>query len=129
MVFKKYFFFVPFFSLGLFTSCTATKQAVLAAIIPPIVNPILTDTLPVKKSESSKTDAFLEELLKQYPQYFDSILAHRKALNVQFIYTKVDRGANGIAALKHYYFNIDTAAYFYQYHLLSVHLISAVPAG
>lgn len=113
MVFKKYFFFVPFFSLGLFTSCTATKQAVLAAIIPPIVNPILTDTLPVKKSESSKTDAFLEELLKQYPQYFDSILAHRKALNVQFIYTKVDRGANGIAALKHYYFNIDTAAYFY----------------
>jgi hypothetical protein len=66
---------------------------------------------PVK--DSTKTDVFLEELLKQYPQYFDSILNNRKAMNMQFIYTKVDRGANGIAALKQYYFNVNPSDYFY----------------
>jgi hypothetical protein len=66
---------------------------------------------PVK--DSSHTDAFMEDLLKQYPQYFDSITANRKAYNVQVIYTKVDRGANGIAALKNYYFNVNAAHYFY----------------
>ena len=63
--------------------------------------------------DSSRTDAFLENLLKQYPQYFDSILQNRRAYRVQLIYTQVDKGANGIAILKHYYFNLDAANYFY----------------
>jgi len=66
--------------------------------------------LPV---DSTKTDAFLEDLLKQYPQYFDSVLKMRKDWNVQFIYTQIDKGANGIPALKHHYFNLNTSRYFY----------------
>jgi len=72
-----------------------------------------TDTMPLPNKDSSKTDAFLNDLLKQLPQYFDSVQRNRQVRNVQVIYTKVDRGANGIAALKHYYFNVNPAAYFY----------------
>ena len=58
------------------------------------------------------TDAFLENMLKQYPQYFDSVLAYRKSNNVQVIYTSIDRGANGIAGLKNFYFNVNSNGYF-----------------
>lgn len=62
--------------------------------------------------DSSVTDVFIRNLLQQYPQFFDSVLANRTVNNVQIIYTKIDRGANGIAALKHYYFNVNEG-YFY----------------
>jgi Beta-lactamase enzyme family len=64
------------------------------------------------QADTARTDVFLEALLKQYPQYFDSILSKKQALNVQVIYTQIDRGANGIAGLKHYYFNVNPAVYF-----------------
>ncbi len=64
-------------------------------------------------ADSTRTDVFLENLLKQYPQYFDKILIKRDTYNVQFIYTKIDRGANGIAGLKQFYFNVNPKKYFY----------------
>lgn len=67
---------------------------------------------PTPVADSTRTDAFLEELMKQGPRSFDSILAKRQDLNVQVIYTKIDRGANGIAGLKQYYFNVNPAQYF-----------------
>ena len=68
---------------------------------------------PQMPADSARTDAFLENLMKRYPQYFDSILFHRNDWNVQIIYTQVDRGANGIPSLHNYYFNVDTSRYFY----------------
>jgi beta-lactamase class A len=68
-------------------------------------------TAPV--TDSSKTDSMIVQLLKQYPEYFDTILKNTKAWNVQFIYTQVDKGANGIPALKNYYYNVNPANYFY----------------
>lgn len=65
------------------------------------------------KKDTTHTDTFLENLLNQYPQYFDSILNNRDAYNVQVIYTQIDRGANGLAALKNYYFNVNGNHYFY----------------
>lgn len=70
------------------------------------------DTIIVVKN-NCKTDSFVVNLMKQYPQYFDTILKNRKQWNVQFIYTQVDRGANGIPALKNFYFNVDSSKYFY----------------
>ena len=64
-------------------------------------------------SDGTKTDAFLEDLLKQYPQYFDTILQHRKDWNVQVIYTQVDRGKNNLPKLTNYYFNVNPSRYFY----------------
>jgi len=87
-------------------SCTITKQAghrVTKAVT-------VTAAIP---ADTVKTDEFLENLMKQYPRYFDSILNNRRDLNVQVIYTQVNRGANGIAALTNYYFNVNPARYFY----------------
>lgn len=66
---------------------------------------------PKGEPDSVRTDIFLKDLLKQYPQYFDSATGMQQ-LNVQVIYTKIDRGANGIAGLKHYYFNVNASGYF-----------------
>ena len=64
-------------------------------------------------ADSTKTDAFLENLMAQNPVGFDSILKNRKAWNTQIIYTQINRGANGMAALKNFYFNVNPANYFY----------------
>ncbi len=64
-------------------------------------------------ADTTRTDPFMETLLKQYPQYFDSILTNRKGYNVQIIYTQIDRGANGIPLLKQHYFNVNPDNYFY----------------
>lgn len=88
------------------TSCSVTKK------LPPLLETPVEVTAAVPK-DSTRTDAFLEDILKQYPQYFDSILHNRKNWNVQLIYTQIDKGANGIAALKNYYFNLNAAKYFY----------------
>lgn len=63
--------------------------------------------------DTAKTDPFFTALLNQYPQYFDTILNNRKKLNVQIIYTQVDRNKNGITSLKNFYFNADENRYFY----------------
>jgi len=101
------------FSL-LFAACTAYREA---AVLPAATGSGIPVLLPADSThpmgDSILTDNFMEELLQQYPQYFDSILGNRKAYNAQVIYTKIDRGANGIAALKHYHFNVNAANYFY----------------
>ncbi len=89
------------------SSCSAVKKLPAPAVESPVV---VTAPIPV---DSTRTDAFLEDLMKQYPQYFDSILQNRNNRNVQIIFTQVDKGANGIAVLKHYYFNVNSARYFY----------------
>ncbi len=92
-----------------FKSCTPVKKITQPAPEAP-EELVIAAAVPV---DSTRTDIFLENILEQYPQYFDSILANKNNWNVQFIYTQVDRGANGIAALKHYYFNLNAARYFY----------------
>ncbi|MGC4103903.1 serine hydrolase [Ferruginibacter sp.] len=68
---------------------------------------------PIVVEDPSKTDSFLENLLRQHPALFDSVLLHRKDWNVQLIYTQVNRGANGVPKLNNYYFNVNPANYFY----------------
>ncbi len=94
-------------SMAFSSSCSQTK-ILPVPVVDTLVVPV--ETVPV---DNTRTDVFLEDLLKQYPQYFDSILKMRKGWNVQFIYTQVDKGANGIPALKNYYFNLNAANYFY----------------
>jgi hypothetical protein len=64
-------------------------------------------------SDGTKTDPFLESILKEYPKYFDCILANRKEWNVQIIYTQIDRGENNVPKLTNYYFNVNPSRYFY----------------
>ena len=88
-----------------FISCSPVAKMQTQTITPKAPTIVLPD--------GTKTDAFLEDLLKQYPQYFDSILAHRKDWNVQIIYTQIDRGRNNLPKLTNYYFNVNAAKYFY----------------
>ena len=69
------------------------------------------NAIPMKIN--AKTDSFLLNLLKAYPQYFDSILKNRKAWNVQIIYTEINRDKNNSPSFKDYYFNVDSSKYFY----------------
>lgn len=93
--------------MALLHSCSTSKKLPVAPH-----DTLVEVTAPVPK-DSTRTDAFLENILVQYPQYFDTILRNRKDWNVQLIYTQVDKGANGNAALKSYYFNLNAAKYFY----------------
>lgn len=60
-----------------------------------------------------KTGDLLDSLLKSQPQYFADIIHNRDEMNVQIIYTQVNRGRNGIAGLTNHYFNVDADKYFY----------------
>ncbi len=64
-------------------------------------------------ADTVKTDSLLASLMKEQPGYFSAILEHQKDWNVQVIYTQVNRGANGVPALTHHYFNVNAARYFY----------------
>ncbi|CAN5666515.1 hypothetical protein BH11BAC3_BH11BAC3_39840 [soil metagenome] len=97
-----------FIVIAFLCSCSTVKK--LPNPAPVAIAAVIEEPAPI---DSTQTDAFLENILKQYPQYFDSILAHKNDWNVQFIYTKIDRGANGLAALKDYHFNLNAEKYFY----------------
>lgn len=100
-----------FFTAAVFSifiqSCSAPKK-VQTASEPPAA--IITSPTPV---DNTKTDALLEKLLTSNSQYFSQVIANKKQWNVQVIYTQIDRGANGIPALKNYYYNVNPANYFY----------------
>jgi beta-lactamase class A len=106
-MFHKNFRFIPFFA-GLAFTCAFTDAK--HADYP---GETTNNTRPAFTIDTIKTDDLLEALLKQHPAYFDSILRNRRDLNVQIIYTQVNRGANGIADLKHHYFNVSKGRYFY----------------
>jgi hypothetical protein len=59
------------------------------------------------------TDHFIEDLLRQYPHHFDTILKNRGALRVQIIYTRIDRKKNNNPVFTHHYFHVNPHQYFY----------------
>jgi len=61
---------------------------------------------------SGITHTFLVDLLKQYPDYFQSVLSNPDN-KVQIIYTQIDRGNNGNPKFTDHYFNITDSSYFY----------------
>jgi hypothetical protein len=68
-----------------------------------------TDELP----GIEKPGSFLEILLKSNPQYFEAVLKKKDEMNVQVIYTQVNRDAKGAAMLEHHYYNVNPGKYFY----------------
>lgn len=99
-----------FFTFFLFCNI-ADAQIPAKRFIPPAGSLKAAVVVPV--TDSSKTDSMLVQLLQQYPQYFNTVLKNTQQWNVQFIYTQIDKGVNGIPALKNYFFNVNPAQYFY----------------
>lgn len=92
--------------IAFFLSCGTTgKNAQPAATIYKPMDKDMPDTV--------KTDTLLQSIMNEYPQYFNEILKNRKDLNVQVIYTQVNRGANGKPVLQNHYFNVNAANYYY----------------
>jgi beta-lactamase class A len=99
-------FFTLFGLLVLLNACSPSKKVVSIPETPVTVMA----AVPV---DNTKTDALLADILKEYPFYFDGILAHTKEWNVQIVYTQINRGKNGMPALKNYYYNLNAGNYFY----------------
>jgi hypothetical protein len=59
------------------------------------------------------TDAFLEKLLHQHPEWFGPILKDPNAYGVQILYTKIDRNRKNEPKFTTYRYNVDRARYFY----------------
>lgn len=63
-------------------------------------------------TQKADADPFFTGLFDSYPGTFDYIRSH-KELNVQIIYTRIDRDRNGDPHLQHFYYNQEGPAYFY----------------
>lgn len=106
-----------FWSLILVFLCISLIQCKSLKPVPVVVKPIDTvviskPILPVMK-DRALTSNWMDSFLANHAAEFDHILKNKKKLNVQIIYTQIDRGKNGQAALKNYYFNLDDSCYFY----------------
>ena len=74
----------------------------------------VSDSIEVKNSvnDMTKNSAFLQNLLAQYPNYFENILKNKES-RVQIIYTKIDRGRNGNPKFTDFFYNVNKDSYFY----------------
>src|SRR5512138_152135 len=74
----------------------------------------MTPSAEIKKARGNVANSpLLTDILKQHPEYFDSLLQHNDVWQIKIIYTQIDRKANGHPVFKNYYFNIDPKQYFY----------------
>ncbi len=114
----KALFLISTIAVLVYCSCGTSKklQTVKPSETVDTISTKLNDTTVnniVSEIDHSKTDSFLINLLKEYPQYFDSILKNKKTWNVQIIYTEINRDSNNIPSFRDYYFNGDASKYFY----------------
>lgn len=65
------------------------------------------------KRAGAPSDTLLTTLLRQHPQYFDTILQHNDRWRIQIVYTQIDRRISGRLRFTHHYFNTDSGLYFY----------------
>ena len=68
---------------------------------------------PKEQVSMDKTDPLLEDLLNAHPQYFEQVLRNRDSLNVQIIYTQINRQPNNAPVFQNYYFHVNPESYFY----------------
>ncbi len=68
--------------------------------------------LQAQKGQIKPAD-LIETLMKTRLEYFSSILANKDSLNVQIIYTQIDRDKNNKPSFTEYSFNLNNDHYFY----------------
>src|SRR5436190_1801737 len=64
---------------------------------------------PIAKQDKQ----FLLHLMSTEKENFKYILDHREVLEIQIIYTQINRDANNRPVFKSFYFNVDSTNYFY----------------
>ena len=63
--------------------------------------------------EIRENDQLLETIMKQKSRQFSKILNNKDSLEVQIMYTQINRDANNRPQFKSFYFNVDSSRYFY----------------
>lgn len=58
-------------------------------------------------------DHFVENLMKQNPGQFESVLTNADSYEVQIIYTQINRNEHNEPQFRSFYYNVDTSRYFY----------------
>ena len=109
---------IVFAVIFLMPACNPSKKSHL--ILPQTMKDSVNDKAGIIKIagktenvDNAKTSPFLENLLQQYPEYFDSILQNKKVRNVQIIYTEVNRDDKNNPRFTDYFFNVNSSQYFY----------------
>ena len=72
-----------------------------------------TRKMEFQSADSNQTDPFMINLLKEYPQFFDSVIKNKENLRIQIIYTQIDRNKKGDVKLTDHYYNVNPGNYFY----------------
>ena len=57
--------------------------------------------------------SFVESLMKKHPHKFGKIIKQKDTLEVQIIYTQIDRDSMNRPHFRSFYFNVDSTKYFY----------------
>jgi len=100
----------------LLTACGPSKKIQTVILQKPADTVIQKDTIRnnvILETDPARTDLFFTDILKQYPQYFDTVLKNKKTWNVQIIYTEINRDKHNNPSFRDYYFNVDSSKYFY----------------
>ena len=97
----------------IFSQCSPAKKSVSVVNVPAEV-PKQTPVAPQAKPKVPNAgNAFMVNLLKQYPQWFSAILKDSSNSAVQVLYTSVTRDAANKPLLNTHGFNADDSVYFY----------------
>ena len=63
--------------------------------------------------EIEENEKLLEQLMSQHPEHFSHIINAKDSLEVQIIYTQINRDSSNNPHFKSFYFNVDSSRYFY----------------
>lgn len=74
---------------------------------------ILLIAISLSSCTNDRSDHLLENLMRKYPEKFGDILQNRDRYEIQVVYTQIDRDASNTPHFRTYYFNVDSAQYFY----------------
>jgi hypothetical protein len=66
-----------------------------------------------KAGNINEPDSLMYNLLASYPSFFNSIITQKDALNVQIIYTQIDRNKKGKIRFTDHHFNHNPENYYY----------------
>lgn len=67
----------------------------------------------VNDNAQQQEDSLLNNLLNKHPELFKAVVKNKKELNVQIIYTQIDRDKKNHPTFTDHYFNVNTDSYFY----------------
>lgn len=78
-----------------------------------IVIAVVAGCFSLCRCQPLESDSLLLQLMKREPDRFQYALDHRNELEIQVIYTQINRDANNMPVFRSFYYNVDSNRYFY----------------